>query len=110
MTLKNSLRAYFKNRNRYSMSKRTKIWMAIFLGLPVINLLLICLRWVVLQAEYNNSCMLDVDDWDQVWQTLDSMFKIALEDLYYFAGYSFVTWIIAIVVACMVNKDNTMRK
>ena len=89
------------------MSKRTKIWMAICIGLPVINFIPLCLRWVVWQVDRKSIEMLAIDDKSQA---LRAMSEIMFGDLYYLAAYSLVTWIIAIVTVRLVIKDNSMPK
>lgn len=66
--------------------------------LPALNLILMIIRWISLQLDYEYSSMVDH------YEALNLMFNNAMFDFYYFIIYTIVTWILTLVTFYIFSK------
>ena len=88
------------------MKKKTKILIGICVTLPAVNIVLMILRWIVLQLDHKTLTMLSTDN----YSALDKMFDIAMFDLYYFFIYTIITWILTLITLYLIYKETIKDK
>ena len=66
--------------------------------LPALNLILMIIRWISLQLDYEYSSMVGY------YEALNLMFNNAMFDFYYFIIYTIVTWILTLVTFYIISK------
>lgn len=79
-------------------TKIKKIMIIICAVLPALNLILMIIRWISLQLDYEYSSMVDH------YEALNLMFNNAMFDFYYFIIYTIVTWILTLVTFYIFSK------
>lgn len=79
-------------------TKIKKIMIIICAVLPALNLILMIIRWISLQLDYEYSSMVDY------YEALNLMFNNAMFDFYYFIIYTIVTWILTLVTFYIFSK------
>lgn len=88
------------------MKKKTKILIGICVTLPAVNIVLMILRWIVLQLDHKTLTMISTDN----YSALDKMFDIAMFDIYYFFIYTMITWILTLITLYLIYKETIKDK